>query len=467
MTSGRQVSTPGQPDRQVSRLVPTLPGEMTIFDIPDRLTATPPGWGHPGQPGEHAPVDLVWTVSPTLIALLRRAEVRTLGDAHRFVNDLDACQALRGFGMGKRAALRDGLARISGGDLPCGKEPATVLAAALLDVLPDHATSVGDVLRLGPDRLGEHATPVWAAVEPLLRGAPRITSREAPDAWPVPEKVLATMERLGATSDTDLALWPESDLAEAVGKEGAVLLTEHLRSRGVTGNPALMRHIRGTVDTLRRYQHEHGHAAPTADEFFEGQPLGSRVAWLRSRARAGKAHSHLRWSVDQIPGWTWEPRASGGAYLRAKEQTNEAATQVAADLVTAIEQAMGETVPDVLRGAPQMVPVLTRLGRARHVMRDQDVARLERLPGWTWTLTHGTTARAWVDWWAKYDALLRFVAQHDRLPRNAETFEGVRLGRWIRDQRTPRHALHPRRADLLEQVPGWTWVHGHRPPGRQ
>jgi hypothetical protein len=82
------------------------------------------------------------------------------------------------------------------------------------------------------------------------------------------------------------------------------------------------------------------------------------------------------------------------------------------------------------------------------------IARLERLPGWTWNPSTDAFE-------AKFAVLMAFVERegHARVP--VEHMEGgaTKLGRWVHDRRTAyrRGELGEATIRRFEALPGWTW----------
>ena len=62
-------------------------------------------------------------------------------------------------------------------------------------------------------------------------------------------------------------------------------------------------------------------------------------------------------------------------------------------------------------------------------------------------------------WLQTYGLLRRFAVEHGRPPEPHEPGDGpVHLGKWVKTQRSRRRFLSLERAEMLERIPGWTWV---------
>jgi superfamily II DNA or RNA helicase len=89
----------------------------------------------------------------------------------------------------------------------------------------------------------------------------------------------------------------------------------------------------------------------------------------------------------------------------------------------------------------------------RQTLPTERTARLEALPGWTWS-AHGRR------WQESFAALQRFVDREGHARPPLDCIEGdLRLGEWVSNQRQKyrRGVLAPDRSAQLEVLPGWVW----------
>jgi hypothetical protein len=88
----------------------------------------------------------------------------------------------------------------------------------------------------------------------------------------------------------------------------------------------------------------------------------------------------------------------------------------------------------------------------RDVITSERKARLEALPGWTWTPF--STA-----WEKGYLYLKDFSEQEGSVSglRNYKTPDGFPLGSWVGTQRRNKNTMLEERRELLEALPGWSW----------
>jgi ribosomal protein S18 len=88
-------------------------------------------------------------------------------------------------------------------------------------------------------------------------------------------------------------------------------------------------------------------------------------------------------------------------------------------------------------------------GKNRCKMTPSRVAALESIDGWTWDRSSETV------WRDNLELLHDFVSERGRMPSSEETYLGVRLGLWVRNQRNRK--LSPDRIAALESINGWVW----------
>lgn len=212
-----------------------------------------------------------------------------------------------------------------------------------------------------------------------------------------------------------------------------------------------------TVDTLTRqweenlaalvaYVAEYGHASPPQQyRDLAGRALGQWVSGQR-RAHARSALSALRVQrLQELPGWAWNS-------LDARWEESFAA-------LAAYTAQHGHAYPPRDYAGPSRVHlnqwVLTqRRPGYRERLREDQRKRLEDLPGWSWTPRQRS-------WDVNFAALATYVEEHGTAdpPRDYLTADGIALGRWVAELRTPSRVrrMAAQRRRQLEQLPGWSW----------
>lgn len=98
-------------------------------------------------------------------------------------------------------------------------------------------------------------------------------------------------------------------------------------------------------------------------------------------------------------------------------------------------------------------------GTGRGRLTSYQVLALEDLPFWYWTKGREQL------WHHNYLAVLKFVTKHHRMPAEARRSRPAeaKLARWVSSVRAVlrgqvRGSLTPDRIELLENIPGWSWV---------
>lgn len=98
------------------------------------------------------------------------------------------------------------------------------------------------------------------------------------------------------------------------------------------------------------------------------------------------------------------------------------------------------------------VAMLRRKRKLAACLHPELVARLEQLPGWTWSVLGD-------QWQGMFQLLQQYIAEKKRIPVAKEVYQDKPLGTWVANQRR-RHAGEPysaERARQLESLPGWSW----------
>jgi len=208
---------------------------------------------------------------------------------------------------------------------------------------------------------------------------------------------------------------------------------------------------------LQRFAEREGHTRVPHDHVEKGYRLGQWVSVQRVRlphARSPGAADRMA-RLDALPGWTWSTLAD--KWERGFEHLQRFAEREGHTRVP-----WGFVEDDFRLGAwAQRQRTLKATGR----LDTSRIARLEALPGWTWsTLGDRSEARPTRirntnnDQWEKgFRHLSRFAERegHARVP-TGWLEDGYRLGSWVSAQR---HSERPAadRAARLESLPGWSW----------
>lgn len=202
---------------------------------------------------------------------------------------------------------------------------------------------------------------------------------------------------------------------------------------------------------LQRFVAREGTALVPREHLEEGRPLGR---WVRKQRdvykgiHGGGRLSERQWKkLVALPGWTWEPgpeKWERGYRALVAFQRREGHIKAPAGHIE-----NGVNLDAWIDRQRQHY----RMGR---VQRQGDhVARLEGIPGWTWSESYAER------WDRHYAALVKFVERerHANVP-TKHVEGGVMLGQWVGNQRQRygwMQAHHPQRIARLQALRGWTW----------
>jgi superfamily II DNA or RNA helicase len=208
------------------------------------------------------------------------------------------------------------------------------------------------------------------------------------------------------------------------------------------------------LGVLREFQRREGHAA-VDPRHVEGEVrLGKWVSRQRESYQRGRLPEEQRLALESVPGWSWAVKAD-----RWEERFRL--------LQQFFERERHYRVPHThIEDGVKLGLWLSEqnLKHNRGLLPASKVLRFERLPGWAWRAprrrakpSQDTAAAG--RWSASFEALQAFAAAngHALVARHEPGWEN--LGQWVQTQRGAyrRGLLDPRRQELLEGVPGWTW----------
>jgi superfamily II DNA or RNA helicase len=194
---------------------------------------------------------------------------------------------------------------------------------------------------------------------------------------------------------------------------------------------------------LQRYVKDKGDARVPQSYKVDGYRLGTWVNSQRANFRKGILDSDQQRRLEDLPRWTWDPRADWW-----EEGFNR--------LTEYIERQGNARVPQSYKvdDYPLGAWVSTqRAGYRDGVLEADRQRRLQELPRWTWEFA--------VDQWEEgFSQLLHYVESNGdaRVPRSYK-IDGFTLGQWVVTQRQKRNTgtLDAHRERRLEDLPGWIW----------
>lgn len=191
-------------------------------------------------------------------------------------------------------------------------------------------------------------------------------------------------------------------------------------------------------ETMKQFIEENGHT-----RISNSTPLGRWIVKQRSRDDDGTLPTDYRNRLNEIPEWTWDPKA---------DQWEESFSR----LLRYVDDKGDASVPKecTFDGYPLGAwAAKQRDRRARGVLRPEREQRLEELPGWSWAVKAD-------QWELAFRLLMEYVkANGDARVRAPHEVGGFRLGRWVIKQRAWRvkGSLRPDREKRLGDLPGWSW----------
>jgi hypothetical protein len=189
---------------------------------------------------------------------------------------------------------------------------------------------------------------------------------------------------------------------------------------------------------LQAFAVREGHTRVPVDYIEDGLKLGQ---WTRLRRRErDKLSPERQVLLEAIPGWYWGRSAD---YIW---------DQKFAVLRKFVDREGHARVPSGhVEDGVKLGGWVTEQRAERKNLSPERVARLEALPGWSWTVSKDV-------WEERYELVRKFAARegHARVPQSYVE-NGVYLGNWVSVQRQKRDKLTTERRAKLEAIPGWSW----------
>jgi hypothetical protein len=194
---------------------------------------------------------------------------------------------------------------------------------------------------------------------------------------------------------------------------------------------------------LRQFAQREGHSRiPATYQDHDGFPLGRFVVKQRARGRA-RLNEERAQLLEGLPDWTWDHLADRweDAFSRLRRYAEREG-----------HSRVPQTYSDDTGELGRWVSHQRRQGPGK--LRDDQVRRLEALPGWAWDARED-------EWEHAFLRLKTFVERegHARVPKDYRDDDGFRLGQWVTLQRGSwkKGRLSASRTTRLEGLPGWTW----------
>ncbi|MEU6189654.1 Helicase associated domain protein [Nocardia sp. NPDC047038] len=189
---------------------------------------------------------------------------------------------------------------------------------------------------------------------------------------------------------------------------------------------------------LQVFAAREGHTNVPVNHIENGLKLGQ---WTRLRRREHMKLTPQRQALlEAIPGWYWGTKSD---YIWSQKY----------GLLEQFVAREGHArVPDGhIEGGVRLGGWVREQRAERTNLTAERKAKLEALPGWSWTLSQDV-------WDERYNLLKKYAARegHSRVPQS-HIEDGVALGSWVSVQRQKQDRLSPGRRAKLENLPGWAW----------
>jgi superfamily II DNA or RNA helicase len=194
---------------------------------------------------------------------------------------------------------------------------------------------------------------------------------------------------------------------------------------------------------LEQYVEHYGDARVPKAYSAGGYPLGSWISTQRSWHSRGTLATERARRLQELPGWTWDPRMS---------QWEEGFSH----LVHYVDHCGDAQVPVSHTVDGYRLGAWVTTQRDHHdkgILEADREHRLQQLPGWSW--------EPFADQWEEgFSQLVRYLKDHGdaRVPQSY-TVEGYRLGAWVNTQRNKqaKGSVDADRQRRLAELPGWAW----------
>lgn len=194
---------------------------------------------------------------------------------------------------------------------------------------------------------------------------------------------------------------------------------------------------------LLDYMKHHKGAMPPPRYLHGDYPLGSWVGTQRTTYNSGTLREDRKERLEALSGWTWDTKAD--QWERTYALLKQYADRHGDARVPYKYSADGIQVGSWI-GTQKSAFAKGKLSTDRQ-------RKLEKLPGWTWTLSEDV-------WEERYALLEKFAARegHARVPQK-HVEDGEKLGIWVSVQRRDAKAgvMSKGRRRRLESVLGWEW----------
>ena len=202
------------------------------------------------------------------------------------------------------------------------------------------------------------------------------------------------------------------------------------------------------LDEVKMYVAVHGRLP--ADPYRSPKSKISLRKWVQSKRQQyerGTLPPEMAAALDEALGEVWRARhLHRGSFKETLER------------MKAFQQSRGR-LPHHLEGDADGVKIGHWINRQRVAYKSgklgaERIAALEALPGWAWRLMVNTADEVWLE------KIWEFEKANGRLPRVIETWDGMRVGKWVSHKRQSYKLglLSQEQIGSCEDLPGWVWA---------
>ena len=194
---------------------------------------------------------------------------------------------------------------------------------------------------------------------------------------------------------------------------------------------------------LEPFVERHGDARVPASYTLDGYKLGKWVNRQRNLHSEGTLEADRERRLQELPGWTWDPRADRweAGFSRLQDYVERHGHARVPVSYTLDGYRLGGWVN------------MQRWNHAEGTLDGDRQQRLQHLPGWTWNPVPDR-------WEEGFSRLQHYVDRngHARVP-VSYTLDGYKLGQFVGNQRQShgKGTLDADRQQRLQDLPGWTW----------
>jgi len=224
---------------------------------------------------------------------------------------------------------------------------------------------------------------------------------------------------------------------------------------------------------LKKYIQHHGSIDVSQLFEFEGFRLGTWISTQRCAYRRGRLPMERQKLLESLPAWEWPAiiQTRTRKAVKKKKSIRLSWEDKLQCLRKYVKQHGHTYVPrrHVLKNGFDLGRWIAdqRYRYKQGVLPKERQDALESIPTWTWIGKRGIVGGVSREWIDSFGRLQEYVKRegHADVPPDYKTKDRYKLGAWVSSQRGLVNTDEPsntklteEQIELLEQLPGWTWV---------